>query len=201
MKEITIAGFGGQGVLSLGLFLSYSAINMGYNTSWLPSYGPEMRGGTANVGVVYSSGEIACPLVSNPDVLVAFNEPSLDKFENSVKGGFSDLSPMDRLEKIQSGEKEEGYIFVNSSAVGRKVRRTDLTGVYYVPVDELASGINPRGGNIIMLGAMLPILKSLSLQAAQDAIRQVFKSKPDFIEPNLKCLQIGMSYIEGEGKK
>ncbi len=97
MKEIIVSGFGGQGVLSLGLFLSYSAMNMNFNTSWLPSYGPEMRGGTANVGVVYSGGEIACPLVTNPDVLVAFNEPSLAKFETSVK--------------------ENGCIFVNSSIV------------------------------------------------------------------------------------
>lgn len=179
MKEIIVSGFGGQGVLSLGLFLSYSAMNMGYNTSWLPSYGPEMRGGTANVGVVYSRGEIACPLVTNPDILAAFNEPSLNKFENAVK--------------------ENGCIFVNSSIVKSKVRRKDVK-VFYVPVDELASGINSRGGNIIMLGAMLPALSSLTASAAEEAVKQVFRSKPNLIEPNLRCLQAGREYVGGESK-
>lgn len=180
MKEIIVSGFGGQGVLSLGLFLSYSAMNMNFNTSWLPSYGPEMRGGTANAGVVYSGGEIACPLVTNPDVLVAFNEPSLAKFETSVK--------------------ENGCIFVNSSIVKSKVKRTDVN-VFYVPVDELASGINPRGGNIIMLGAMLTVLDSLTDEAAQAAVKQVFKSKPNLIEPNLRCLREGTAYVNGESNK
>ncbi len=177
MKKIIIAGFGGQGVLSLGLMLSYSAMNMDYNTSWLPSYGPEMRGGTANVGVTYSRGDIACPIVSKPDVLVAFNKPSLDKFVNSVASG--------------------GTVVVNSSNADKEVERKDIN-VIRVPVSELASGINPRGGNIIMLGVLLPILKSLSLSAAEDAVKSVFKSKPNLIEPNIACLKAGMRFAEGE---
>lgn len=177
MKKIIIAGFGGQGVLSLGLMLSYSAMNMNYNTSWLPSYGPEMRGGTANVAVTYSRGDIACPIVSKPDVLVAFNRPSLDKFIGTVPSG--------------------GTVVINSSSVSGEIARTDIK-VVRVPVAELADGINPRGGNIVMLGVLLPILKSLELTAAEDAVKSVFKAKPSLIEPNLACLKAGIKFAEGE---
>ena len=177
MKKIIVAGFGGQGVLSLGLMLSYSAMNMDYNTSWLPSYGPEMRGGTANVGVTYSRGEIACPIVSKPDVLVAFNKPSLDKFIDSLASG--------------------GTAVVNSSTVKDDIKRNDVK-VVRVPVNELAGPINPRGGNIIMLGVLLPILKSLDRVAVENAVRSVFKAKPNLIEPNLACLKAGIEFAEGE---
>lgn len=175
MKKIIVSGFGGQGVLSLGLFLSYSAMNMNYNTSWLPSYGPEMRGGTANVSVTYSRYEIACPLISKPDFLVAFNEPSLTKFLNDVRPG--------------------GTVLVNSSIVEHKAEKEGVN-IYYIPVDDLAKEINPKGGNIIMLGAMLPLLKTLSYDAAVNAVKQVFKAKPQFIDSNIACLNKGVSYIE-----
>ena len=175
MKKLIISGFGGQGVLSLGLLVSYSAMNMDLNTSWLPSYGPEMRGGTANVSVAYSDGEIACPLVSRPDVLTVFNEPSLAKFESAAASG--------------------GYIFVNSSIVAAKVKRTDVKAVY-VPVDEIAAGINPKGGNIIMLGAMLAALDPLTYDAVKRAVEKVFESKPKLVAPNIACLDAGIKYFE-----
>lgn len=175
MKKIIISGFGGQGVLSLGLFISYSAINMGYNTSWLPSYGPEMRGGTANCSVVYSRGEIASPLISRPNFLVAMNEPSLDKFEQKLEQG--------------------GTLLINSSIVSRKAARDDIK-TYYIPVDQLAHEVNPRGGNLIMLGILLDLFKTLSVESAEEAVRQVFKEKPALIDVNLKCLHYGMNHLQ-----
>ena len=177
MKKIVIAGFGGQGVLSMGLMLAQSAMYMDYNTSWLPSYGPEMRGGTANVAVTYSRGEIACPLISHPDFLVAFNAPSLDKFVSSLETG--------------------GTLLVNSSAVTKKPSRTDIKTVY-VPVADLAAPINPRGGNLIMLGVILPLLKTIDRSAAEKAVRYVFEKKPNLIDSNLRCLDRGMEYAEKE---
>lgn len=172
MKKVIISGFGGQGVLSLGLFIAYSAMNMDLEVSWMPSYGPEMRGGTANCAVTVSESEIACPLISRPDILIAMNAPSLDKF-------------LDKVEK-------NGVVLVNSSATDRKIERGDVTAVY-VPVDDIAAKINPKGGNIIMLGAALKHL-GLSENAAKEAIAQVFKAKPQIIDVNLKCLEAGLNH-------
>lgn len=175
MKKIIISGFGGQGVLSLGQFISYSAIAQGLNTSWLPSYGPEMRGGTANCSVIYSDTEIAAPVVDYADVLFAFNEPSLVKFENRVVPG--------------------GTIIINSNIVKIDCTRTDVK-VIKVPVDEMAEKINKRGGNIIMLGILLELLGDLTKESAETAIRHVFESKPNVIEPNLICLQAGIDFAK-----
>jgi 2-oxoglutarate ferredoxin oxidoreductase subunit gamma len=176
MKKIIISGFGGQGVLSLGKFISYSAIHQDLNTSWLPSYGPEMRGGTANCSVIYSEEEIAAPVIDHADILFAFNEPSLEKFENSVVSG--------------------GSIIINSNIVHLEPTRTDVN-VYKVPVDEMAEKINKRGGNIIMLGVVLPLLGDLKKESAIEAIKEVFAAKPKVIEPNIQCLEYGIDYIKG----
>ena len=173
--KIIISGFGGQGVLSLGKFISYSAMEQDLNTSWLPSYGPEMRGGTANCSVQFSAEEIAAPVIDHPDILLAFNEPSLVKFENSVKPG--------------------GYIIVNSDIVKIECQRKDVT-VYKVPVDGLAEKINKRGGNIIMLGILLPIFKEIKEESAIDAIKHVFEAKPKVIQPNIDCLKAGIEYTQ-----
>lgn len=110
--EILIAGFGGQGILFAGKFLAYKGLIENKNVSWLPSYGPEMRGGTASCNVIVSDEPVGSPIVSSPDVLIAMNLPSLDKYENSVKSG--------------------GVIFADSSLIERKVARKDVT-VYYIP--------------------------------------------------------------------
>lgn len=175
MKKVIISGFGGQGVLSLGLFISYSAMNMHYNTSWLPSYGPEMRGGTANCSVIYSRKEVAAPVIAHPNFLVCMNEPSLAKFEKTLEKG--------------------GTLLINSSIVASKATRTDIN-VYYIPVDELAKSVNPKGGNIIMLGILLELFKTINYEAACGAVREVFKNKPEFIDINLKCLDFGINYIK-----
>lgn len=172
--KIIISGFGGQGVLSLGKFISYSAIEENLNTSWLPSYGPEMRGGTANCSVIYSAEEIAAPVIDKPDVLIAFNEPSLVKFENSVVPG--------------------GVIIINSDIVHIKTTRKDVK-FYEIPVDTLASAINKRGANVYMLGALLPIFKDITVEAATKAIEHVFESKPKVIPANIECLKAGNEYM------
>lgn len=179
MKKIIVSGFGGQGVLSLGLFIAYSAMNMNYNTSWLPSYGPEMRGGTANCSVVYSKAPVASPVIARPNFLIAMNEPSLDKFEGKLEAG--------------------GTLLINSSIISKKATRTDIT-TYYIPVDDLAAKVNPKGGNIIMLGILLHLFKTLDMNAAREAVKQVFKNKPELVEINLKCLEFGYNYIEQQTK-
>lgn len=173
--KITISGFGGQGVLSLGKFISYSAIAQNLNTSWLPSYGPEMRGGTANCSVIYSAEEIAAPVIDHPDFLLAFNEPSLVKFEKTVKPG--------------------GVIIVNSNIVHIEPTRKDVT-IYKIPVDEMAAKINPRGGNIIMLGVLLPMFGDITEESAIHAIEHVFEEKPKVIPPNIECLKAGIAYAK-----
>lgn len=173
--KITISGFGGQGVLSLGKFISYSAIEQNLNTSWLPSYGPEMRGGTANCSVIYSAEEIAAPVIDHPDILIVFNEPSLDKFEHTVKPG--------------------GIVITNSDIVKKKVSRTDVT-VYEIPVDTLAAQINKRGANVYMLGALLPLFHEISEEAAINAVEHVFEAKPKVIPMNIECLKAGIEYMK-----
>ena len=127
--QYLFAGFGGQGILFSGKFLAYKGLMAGKNVSWLPSYGPEMRGGTASCSVVLSETPIGSPIVSNPDVLIAMNLPSLDRYENSVAPG--------------------GTIFVDSTLIERKVQRQDVT-VYYVPATQMASDNNmPTLANMI----------------------------------------------------
>ena len=176
MQKITISGFGGQGVLSLGKFISYSAIEQNLNTSWLPSYGPEMRGGTANCSVIYAAEEIAAPVIDQADILIAFNEPSLDKFEKTVKEG--------------------GIIITNSDIVKKATTRKDVK-FYQIPVDTLAAAINKRGANVYMLGVLLPIFNGdISEEAAIHAVEHVFESKPKVIPSNIECLKAGIAYMK-----
>jgi 2-oxoglutarate ferredoxin oxidoreductase subunit gamma len=175
MKKIIISGFGGQGVLSLGKFISYSALAQNLNTSWLPSYGPEMRGGTANCSVIYAAEEIAAPVIDYPDVLIAFNEPSLVKFQKNVI--------------------KNGIIITNSDIVKLDSDRKDVT-VYKIPVDDMAAKVNKRGGNIIMLGVLIQLLGDIKEESAVSAIKTVFAEKPAVIEPNIVCLKYGMDYAK-----
>lgn len=135
-KKIFIAGFGGQGVLLIGQMLSYAAMYEGKEVTWMPSYGPEMRGGTANCTVCVSDAPIASPLVTSCDVLVAMNGPSLDKFESMLVPG--------------------GELFINSSVVTQKATRTDIN-VHYVDCLSIAEEKvgNGKAANMVMLGAII----------------------------------------------
>ncbi|MDD4291466.1 MAG: 2-oxoacid:acceptor oxidoreductase family protein [Clostridia bacterium] len=174
--ELIAAGFGGQGVLSLGQIVAYSAMYQGIQTTWLPSYGPEMRGGTANCSVVVSDEPVANPMINHPNVLVAMNRPSLDKFASKVVSG--------------------GYIFINSSLIDEKIDRTDVN-VYYVPTLDIATKVgNPKGINVVMLGAMLEVTKMLETDKAIEGLEYFFSKKPQVIEINKQMLAAGMDYIK-----
>ena len=161
--EMISAGFGGQGVLLLGQLLAYAGLKEGKEVSWLPSYGPEMRGGTANCSVIVSDEEIGAPVVVEADAVVAMNRPSLDKFEKSVKPG--------------------GKLFINSSLIDKKSERDDIE-VYYVPATELADKIgNTRVANIVMLGAYLEATGVVSPDSAIDCLAASFGEKKAHLIP------------------
>jgi 2-oxoglutarate ferredoxin oxidoreductase subunit gamma len=135
MFEAIFAGFGGQGVLLMGQLIAYSGMYEGKNVSWVPSYGPEMRGGTANCSVVVSEEAVGSPVFTEPNVLVAMNRPSLEKFEASLQPG--------------------GLLFYNSSLINIKPKRTDIT-VIAVPANELADQLgNSRVANMVVMGAII----------------------------------------------
>lgn len=180
MYEIIIAGFGGQGVLTAGVILANAALKKDYNCTWLPSYGGEMRGGTANCSLKISKTGIGSPYIYKPDILVALNEPSLTKFENTVKPG--------------------GYIFINSSLVSKDEDRCDLTLVK-APITELATELgNARTTNILMLGILLAKIPIVSEVYAIEAISEFFKDKSEsLIRLNHEAFKKGIEHIQTEG--
>lgn len=172
--NVLFAGFGGQGILFAGKVMAYAGLFDGKELSWLPSYGPEMRGGTCNCSVVLSDEPIGSPLVTAPDVLVAMNLPSLDKFVNEVVPG--------------------GSIFLDSSIIDKKVERDDVS-VYYVPATKLAEDNSLKGlANIILLGKMLKELGFATDEAIDKGIRKcVPAKKAAMVDFNLKAIEIGRS--------
>ncbi len=173
-KGYIFAGFGGQGMLLIGKFLAMANMLDGKHVSWLPSYGPEMRGGTANCSVIVSDEEVASPMIDKADVLIAMNLPSLDKFEHVVKPG--------------------GLIVVNSSIIDRKVQRDDVR-VVYCDAAKIADEVkNPKGANVAILGAMMGADEgSVSLDKMVEAIRiELGERKARFLEGNKAALVAGM---------
>ncbi len=174
-EKIIIAGFGGQGVLSLGQFIAYAAIADSKEVTWLPSYGPEMRGGTSNCSVVVSDEHVASPIIATPDYLIVMNKPSLYKFQDKVKAG--------------------GTIFVNSSLIPDKVERTDVN-VHYIDAAALAQEAgNARTANIVVLGAYIKASGLFSLELVAKMIESKFASKPKVIPANIKALELGYNAI------
>ncbi|MCD4665227.1 MAG: 2-oxoacid:acceptor oxidoreductase family protein [Bacteroidales bacterium] len=173
-QKLKIAGFGGQGVLTAGVMLAASAMTENLHVSWIPSYGPEMRGGTANCSVILSNKRIGSPLITNPNVLVAMNGPSLDAFEDTVS--------------------KDGLIIINSSIVDRKVKRTDVK-VVYIPLTEMASNLGMTAvANMILIGAYLEYTKLMAPEAAIEGVRQNLKKKK-FIDINIKAVEQGVNFI------
>ena len=172
-KTFIFAGFGGQGRLLIGKFMAMSCMLDGKHVSWLPSYGPEMRGGTANCSVIVSDEPVASPLVDKADIIVAMNRPSLDKFEEHVKPG--------------------GVLVINSSIIDRKAVRDDIT-VVYCDANGLAAQVgHPKGANVAILGAVMAKADVTSLDSMMEAIRiELGEKKARFLEGNKKALQAGM---------
>ncbi len=170
--QMLIAGFGGQGILFTGKFLAYKGLVEGKEVSWLPSYGPEMRGGTASCSVILSDEPVGSPIVSTPDVLVAMNLPSLDKYEDSVAPG--------------------GIIIVDSTLIEREVKRDDVT-VYYVPATKLASDNDmPTLANMIIAGKLLKATDGFTEDGVDAALKKVISAKrADMLDINKKAMQIG----------
>ena len=173
--QVLIAGFGGQGILFAGKFLAYKGLLEGKQISWLPSYGPEMRGGTANCSVIISDTPVGSPIVSNPDILVVMNLPSLDKYENAAVPG--------------------SKIFVDSALIDRKVQREDVD-VFYIPATKLASDAGiPTLANMIMMGKMIRQTSVVSFDDIKSALEKVVSAKhADMLSYNLKALETGYNY-------
>jgi len=173
--ELIIAGFGGQGILSAGRLLAYAGMLEGKNVSWLPSYGPEMRGGTANCSVVISEEPVGSPILDTANVLIVMNGPSLDKFEKVVE--------------------PNGIIISDSSLVEAKPKRTDIdfTGV---PASQLASDMgNQTYANIIILGKLLAKTGIVSKESFEAALKKVLPPKKHHMIPDeMKALDLGYNY-------
>ncbi|MCI5547184.1 MAG: 2-oxoacid:acceptor oxidoreductase family protein [Clostridiales bacterium] len=173
--QFLIAGFGGQGLLFAGKFMVNKGMLEGKEVTWLPSYGPEMRGGTANCSVIISDEPVGSPIVDHPDVLMVMNRPSLDKYESAVQPG--------------------GMIFVDSTLIDRRVERTDVT-TFYVPATAMASesGITTLA-NMILTGKILKELGQFDMADVENALRKVVSAKhPEMYEVNLKALTMGRDY-------
>ncbi len=176
-NEIMIAGFGGQGVMAIGKTLAEAGMKEGKAVSWLPSYGPEMRGGTANCCVVISEEEIICPIVLEPTELIAMNLPSLLKFEPTVKAG--------------------GTIFVNSSIISEKITRQDVRAVY-VPCLDIANELgNAKVANMVMLGAYIEAMGNLGTNTIKEMLVHMFTGpKAKLVDLNIEALRRGAACVK-----
>ena len=173
--EILIAGFGGQGILFSGKFLAYKGLVEELQVSWLPSYGPEMRGGTANCNVILSDDPVGSPIITTPDVLIAMNAPSLQKYVNSVVKG--------------------GQIYVDSSLIDVKVERDDVE-VFYIPATQMAkdNGIGTLA-NMIIVGHLLENHPELSFEGVDAVVDSLVPAKKAALkELNMKALNLGKNY-------
>ena len=172
-KQFIFAGFGGQGMLLIGKFVAMACMLDGKHVSWLPSYGPEMRGGTANCTVIVSDDPVGSPMTDSADVIVAMNLPSLIKFESKVKPG--------------------GLLVINKSLIDRKAERDDIQ-VVYCDANKIAEEVgNPKGANVAILGAVMAKEPVVEMDKMIEAIRiELGERKARFLEGNKKALQAGI---------
>lgn len=176
--SIVAAGFGGQGVMLLGKIIAEAAMHDGKKVTWLPSYGPEMRGGTANCTVVISDEEIGSPVVDKPDAVIAMNIPSMLKFENEVK--------------------ENGILLINSSVVDREPTRKDVK-VFKIKANEIADKVgNVKALNMVAIGAFAKVSGVISFEGIEAALKEVMTGKKAaFLDVNLKAVEKGKEEVEG----
>lgn len=174
MHEAIFAGFGGQGVMLMGQLLAYSGMYEGKNVSYFPSYGPEMRGGTANCSVVISDEPVGSPVISEPDVIVAMNRPSMERFEATLKPG--------------------GILVYNSSLIDIKPKRTDIK-VVAVPANDIAVELgNPKVANMVVVGAVIKNTNIVGLETVISVLKKTFTGKKaDLVNINKTALEKGMT--------
>lgn len=177
-KEIVAAGFGGQGVLSMGKILAYAGLMDNLEVTWMPSYGPEQRGGTANVTVVLSDAPISSPVLDTYDTAVILNQQSLDKFESKVKPG--------------------GVLIYDPYGIHRKPTRTDIT---LVPVEAMEAAIemkNSKTYNMIILGALLKVNPIVDIESVMRGLRKALPERHHHLLPlNREAILKGMSLVDG----
>ena len=174
--ETIMAGFGGQGLLFSGKVLAHAALIEGKELSWLPSYGPEMRGGTCNCSVIVSDDPVGSPIIAHPNILMVMNEPSLDKFEPTVAPG--------------------GTVFVDSSLIGRKVARGDVEAVY-IPATQMARDMEAASlANMVILGAIVAKTGCVKRETVAEALRETISArKANLLDLNLKAVEAGFAFI------
>lgn len=177
MAKLLIAGFGGQGVILAGKLIAYAGMLEGKNVSHIPSYGVEMRGGTANCSVTISDREVGSPFVTHPSTLVVMNKPSLDKFEETVIPG--------------------GNVFINSSLIDRESEREDVR-VFYVPANNIAEEAGTgRASNMAIVGAMIAVTGIVSLDSIKRSLPEVVsKRNIKYNEINIKAIDMGYEFIQ-----
>ncbi|WP_105615988.1 2-oxoacid:acceptor oxidoreductase family protein [Vallitalea okinawensis] len=175
-EKVIIAGFGGQGVMSIGQMLTYAGMKEDKEVSWLPSYGPEMRGGTANCNVIVSDHMVASPIITEATTVMALNLPSLDKFEKEVR--------------------KDGLLIVNSSLIEKKAERDDIK-VHYIPANDIAVELgNAKIANMVMLGAFLELTKTVTVESVLEALKKVLgESKAHLVPINREALQKGAECV------
>jgi len=177
LERMIISGFGGQGIMLMGRLLAYAAMLEGKNVAWMPSYGPEMRGGTANCTVLISKEEIGSPIVSHPKTLIAMNQPSLDKFEPNVN--------------------EDGLIILNDSLIERKLSRNDVN-VIRIPADDIADKLgNSRATNMVVLGAYVKKSGVVKMETIFKALEKALTGRNQkLMDINKKALKQGAELVK-----
>ncbi len=174
--EIIMSGFGGQGIMLMGQLITYAGMLENKNVSWIPSYGPEMRGGTAYCSVIVSEEPVGTPIVTEPNVVVAMNLPSLDKFEPMLQAG--------------------GTLIINSSLIERTTNRTDVKA-YHIPANDIAIQLgNPKTANMVTLGAVIAATSVVKSESVLKAFAKIFAKKPELLKINEEAISRGMQCIE-----
>ncbi len=172
--DVIMAGFGGQGLMFIGKLLAYSAMKAGKYVTWIPSYGPAMRGGTANCTVVISDEEIGSPVISSPQTLIVMNNPSLKAFEPRLQ--------------------PNGLLILNSSLITNKAKRSDIETIT-IPANDIAAKIGERRtANMVMLGAYIERTKVISQDTILEGLKEFFGKKAQFLEQNTRAFEKGMEY-------
>jgi len=178
-EEIIVSGFGGQGALFAGQLLTYTGMDEGWHVTWIPSYGPEMRGGTAHCIVILSDDDIGSPIIRRPTMAIVMNPASMDKYEPLVKPG--------------------GLLVANSTLVRDRSKRDDIEAIY-IPANDLASELgNVRMANVILLGAMLGTREVVSLKGIEHTLESHLpEERRKIIEPNKRALARGVKFVRGQ---